>query len=213
MKYSDEMMNLDGRKVDFARIISRITPAPLINLYVGTIISYTSPITLGPVLTPLTSLIICILLMVIMPVAPIVFEAWRGNIDLDISNQEKRAKFFGFALVCYFIASIVYWQFECEVMLVLAMSYFAVTSGVMLATFESKVSVHVAGVSGPGTALLSIYGLLASPVIIIWLAVIWARLTLQQHSMKEALMGLLFGICITLVTYTVFYTRVSAQLI
>jgi membrane-associated phospholipid phosphatase len=151
--------------------------------------------------------------MVILPVAPIVYEAWRGNIDLDISDQEKRVKFFGFALVCYFLASIVYWNVECEVMLVLALSYFTVTTGVMLATFESKVSVHVAGVSGPGTALLLIYGFLASPVIIVWLVVIWARLTLQQHSMKEVLTGLLLGICITFVTYTVFYTRFSIQLI
>ena len=92
MKYSDEIMNLNGRKVDYARMISRITPAPLINLYVGIIISFTSPISLGPILTPLTSLIICILFMVALPVAPIVFEAWRGHIDLDVSDQEKRAR-------------------------------------------------------------------------------------------------------------------------
>jgi membrane-associated phospholipid phosphatase len=210
VKYSDELMGLKGRKVIIARIISRLTPAPLINLFVGAIISYTSPIGLGPVVNPIISFIICIILMVILPVIPIIFEAWRGNVDLDISDQEKRAKFFVFALVCYLIASIVYWTLECEVMLVLALSYFTVTSGVMFATFHSKVSVHVAGVSGPGTALLIIYGFLASPVIILWLLVIWARLTLKQHSMKEVLIGLFLGICITIVTYTVFYTRFSA---
>ena len=210
VKFSDELMELKGRKVMFARIISRITPAPLVNLFVGVIISYTSPISLGPVLSPISSLIICIVFMVILPITPILFEAWRGKIDLDISDQDKRAKFFVFALVCYIIACIVYWTLECEIMLVLAMSYFTVTFGVMLATFQSKVSVHVAGVSGPGTALLLIYGILASPVIIIWLVVIWSRLTLKQHSMKEVFLGLLLGICITLATYTIFYTRFTA---
>lgn len=209
MKYSDELMDLKGKKVNLARVISRFTPAPLINLYVGAIISYTSPISLGPYLTPEVSLIICLLLMVILPVVPIVYEAWRGKIDLDISDQEKRTKFFGFALVCYFVATIIYWTVDCEVMLILAISYFTVTSGVMIATFHWKVSVHVAGVSGPGTALLLVYGLWASPIIIVWLAVIWSRLTLRQHSLKEVLTGLLLGICITFITYTVFYTRFS----
>jgi hypothetical protein len=148
--------------------------------------------------------------MVISPAAPIVFEAWRGNVDLDRSEQNKRTKFFVFALVCYSVASLVYWSLGCEVMLVLAISYFAVTSGVMIFTFHSKVSVHVAGVCGPGTFLLSIYGLVASPVIIVWLAVIWARLTLKQHTMREALIGLILGICFTVTTFTIFYTRFSA---
>jgi membrane-associated phospholipid phosphatase len=95
-------------------------------------------------------------------------------------------------------------------MLVLAISYFTVTLGVMIFTFHSKVSVHAAGVSGPGTYLLIVYGVVALPVLIIWIAVVWARLTLQQHTIREALTGLCLGILITFITYTMFYTRVYA---
>jgi membrane-associated phospholipid phosphatase len=116
-----------------------------------------------------------------------------------------RARFFGFALCCYVGAYVVYWLGQCHVMRVLAGAYFGVTTGVMLSTLKWKVSVHAAGVAGPGTALLCMYGLTATPVILVWLAVLWARPVLKQHTATEGTGGLLLGILITLATYAVLY--------
>lgn len=205
MKYHDETLGLQGRRVAAARAISRVAPAPFINLYVGIIISYFPPASIGPLLSPLESVVICLVLMVITPVSPIIVQARRGKVDLDVSTREMRAGFFAFSLLCYVAAYLVYWWFQCDVMRVLAAAYFAVTLGVLTATLRTKVSVHAAGVGGPGTALLYIYGMPALPVLVLWIAVVWARTTLRQHTVAQSVGGILIGIVITLTVYLLMY--------
>ncbi len=205
LKFNDENLDLTGAGIQIARIISRLTPAPLINLYVGVIMVYTSPIGLGPVLNQVTALLILIPGMVILPIVPIVFSAWRGRIDLDVSNRETRAKFFAFSLVCYALVYVILSVSECLILAVLSAAYFTVTTGVMIATIKTKVSVHGAGVGGPGTALLIVYGWTAWPIIILWTAVIWSRTALKQHNAMQAVVGVLLGILITAPTYWLLY--------
>lgn len=205
MKYGDELLDLHGKHVTLARLISRTTPAPLINLYVGIIYSFFSPIGLGPVVTPTGSLLLCIIFMVILPVMPIVLEAMRGKVDLDVSIRETRPKFFVFALVVYFLAYSVYTFLGCVIMSALAAAYFTVTLGVAITSLRTKVSVHGAGVGGPGTSLIYVYGLLAVPVVFVWVIVIWARTTLKQHTLIQAIAGVLLGVIITLLTYPFVY--------
>jgi len=205
LKYGDELIELHGTKVSIARFISRVTPAPLINFYVGVIFSWFSPIGLGPILTPVGSLLLCMVLMVVMPIAPIILEAARGNIDLDVSQRESRTKFLLFSLLCYLLSFIVYTLLGCVSMSSLAAAYFTVTLGVTLVTLKSKVSVHGAGVGGPGTALIFVFGIFALPVVFVWIAVIWARIVLQQHSRAQSIGGLLLGVFITAITYPFVY--------
>ncbi|MHA1577640.1 MAG: hypothetical protein ACTSU3_09795 [Candidatus Thorarchaeota archaeon] len=205
MKYADETMDLDARGIGIARAISRLTPAPLINLYVGIIIATTSPIGLGPILEPWSVLLLVMVFMVILPVSPIIYEASRGNVDLDVSEQKMRTKFFGFAIIIYCVSFVIFGLLECHVMYTLAAAYITVTSGVMVATIKSKVSVHGAGIAGPSTALIFVYGIIAAPVVLIWIAVIWARTTLQQHTLVQSILGVLIGFVITLVTYSLLW--------
>jgi len=94
---------------------------------------------------------------------------------------------------------------DCRILAALSAAYFTVTSGVMIATLRTKVSVHGAGVGGPGTALLIVYGWEAWPVIILWTAVIWSRTVLKQHSLAQAIAGVVLGILITVPTYWLLY--------
>ncbi|RDE16325.1 MAG: hypothetical protein C4K47_01720 [Candidatus Thorarchaeota archaeon] len=205
MKYHDEILGLQGHRAGVARAISRVAPAPFVNLYVGIIMSCFSPITLGPFLTPFTSVIICLVLMVVAPVSPIVIQAHRGKVDLDVSAREMRLRFFAFSLLCYVAAYVVYWWLQCDIMRVLAAAYFGVTSAVMITTLRTKISVHAAGVGGPGTALLFVYGMAALPVVILWIAVVWARTTLRQHSLAQSVGGILIGMAVTLAVYSLLY--------
>lgn len=205
LRYHDELLGLHGRRVSAARAISRVTPAPFINLYVGIIMSFFPPITLGPLLSPLESVMICLTLMVAAPVLPIVIQAYRGKVDLDVSAREMRLGFFAFSLLCYVAAYEVYWLFQCDIMRVLAAAYFGVTLGVMTATLRTKVSVHAAGVAGPGTALMCVYGMAALPVVILWIAVVWARRILRQHTLAQLVGGILIGIAVTLAVYWMMY--------
>ncbi len=206
MKYYDETLGLTGRRVLLARAISRVVPAPFVNLYVTLIMSYFPPESLGPYLNPLSVVLICLALMVVLPLSPIVFQAWRGKVDLDVSTREMRLRFFMFSLVCYALAYVVYWFFQCGLMSVLAAAYFGVTLAVMISTLRTKVSVHAAGVGGPGAALLYVYGVLAVPVLALWVAVVWARTFLKQHTLAQSVAGLVIGAIVTYFVYALLYT-------
>ncbi len=203
MKFADQSLEIKGPKAKIARVISRLTPAPLFNLYVGVIFISTSPIGIGPILSPVFAFVICVIFMVILPITPIVIEAWRGNVDLDVSEQSMRGKFFLYAIGFYIISLVFYYFAQCTIMFWLSAAYITVTSGIMISTHWSKVSVHAAGVGGPSTALLIIYGVLAWPVIIVWTLVIWSRVFLHQHTLRQAVAGLTLAIIITLGTYVV----------
>lgn len=99
------------------------------------------------------------------------------------------------------IAFSIYYVVNAEVMLHLSGAYITVTTGVMLVNRISKVSVHGAGVGGPGTALIIEYGLLAAPIIIIWILVVWSRTALKQHTLIQSLSGVLLAAAITILTY------------
>jgi hypothetical protein len=164
-----------------------------------------TPIGLGPNLDAWLALGICILLMVILPVVPIIYSALKGGTDLDVSRRERRAGFFAFSLLCYALAFVIYTYASCLIMSAFAAAYFTVTTSVMVATFRSKVSVHGAGVGGPGTALIYVFGFWALPVVLVWLAVIWARPVLKQHTVPQTVGGVAIGILVTLFTYVLLY--------
>ncbi|MHA1576107.1 MAG: hypothetical protein ACTSU3_01980 [Candidatus Thorarchaeota archaeon] len=201
MKYGDELLELQGRRVSAARVISRIAPAPLINLYVGIIFSFYSPIGLGPVLTPISNILLCSIMMVILPITPIIYSARKGTVDLDVSEWKSRTKFFLFSLPVYALAFLVYSILGCVIMSALAAAYFTVTSGVTIANLRTKVSIHGAGIGGPGAALLIVFGWIAAPVILAWILVIWSRTVLEQHSLAQSIGGVMLGIVITLCTF------------
>jgi membrane-associated phospholipid phosphatase len=143
--------------------------------------------------------------MVILPPAPIVIEAWRGNVDLDVSERETRTKFFLFSMICDVIAFGIYNYFDCLVMSTLAAAYFTVTLGVMLVSLKWKISVHGAGIGGPGTALIYVYGPIALLVVIFWILVIYSRVTLKQHTVGQSIGGVILAMIITLFTYFFLY--------
>jgi membrane-associated phospholipid phosphatase len=143
--------------------------------------------------------------MVILPIVPIVYEAWKGNVDLDVSERESRTKFFMFSMICYIIAFVVYGYFGCHIMSTLAAAYFAVTTGVLVVSLRSKISVHGAGVGGPGAALIYVYGPPALTVAIVWILVIYSRITLKQHSLRQSITGVILAILISWGTYFFIY--------
>lgn len=205
VKYHDELLELEGTRVTISRVISRLTPAPLINLYVGIIFSLASPIGLGSILTPISSIVLCLVVMVMLPIAPIVYEARIGNVDLDVSERESRTKFFVFSMMCYLIAYVVYGFLGCHIMSILAAAYFSVTAGVLIVSLKSKISVHGAGVGGPGAALIYVYGPSALLVIFLWALVIYSRVTLKQHSLLQSIAGVVLASIISWMTYFFLY--------
>ena len=87
----------------------------------------------------------------------------------------------------------------------LAAAYFSVTLGVLLVSIRWKISVHGAGVGGPGAALIYVYGLFALGVVIVWAIVIYSRVTLRQHTPTQSIAGVSIAVVISWVTYVLLY--------
>lgn len=87
----------------------------------------------------------------------------------------------------------------------LAAAYFSVTAGVLVVSLRSKISVHGAGVGGPGAALIYVYGPIALFVIVLWILVVYSRISLKQHTLEESIAGVVLGIIIAWMTYFFLY--------
>ncbi len=205
VRFGDDHLTIEDKSVRIARAVSRAAAAPLFNLYTVIVIVILSPDQLGPLLDSLSAVMICVVLMVTMPVAPILLSAHRGYTDLDVSEQSKRGKFFLFSVGCYALAWWAYTTLQCHILAVLAAGYVGVSSSLLLLNLRTKVSVHAAGVSGPGTALIYMYGPLASVVTIIWILVVWSRVVLVQHTLRQGALGIATGAIVTFAVYVLMY--------
>ena len=90
-------------------------------------------------------------------------------------------------------------------MSILAATYFAVTLGVTIVSLRWKISVHGAGVGGPGAALIYVYGPVAMVVTFVWALVVWSRITLKQHSLLQSVGGVVLAIAIAWTSYFLLY--------
>jgi hypothetical protein len=79
-------------------------------------------------------------------------------------------------------------------------TYTFVTLGLMIFNliFHYKASGHAAGVSGPVTTLLYLYGMLAAPVLLLLPLVTWARMAAKGHDFWQLVVGGVLSMTITL---------------
>ncbi|MFW9981854.1 MAG: hypothetical protein ACFFE3_08055, partial [Candidatus Thorarchaeota archaeon] len=127
------------------------------------------------------------------------------NVDLDVSVRESRTKFFIFSMMCDVLAFSVYSYLGCHIMSTLAAAYFTVTLGVTVVSLKWKISVHGAGVGGPGAALVYVFGAIALLVVLVWILVIWARTTLKQHTIEQSVGGVFIAFVISWTTYILLF--------
>jgi len=164
-----------------------------------------SPSDFGPILSPTTALAIILALMVILPIVPIVVNTRRGEIDLDVSDQQQRTKFFLFSAGCYGLAWSMFALLACHIFAVLAAAYLAVVTSLIVLNTWTKVSVHAAGVAGPSTALIYLYGPQVSALVLLWGLVVWSRVKLRQHTVRQGVLGVIAGMLVTYAVYALLY--------
>jgi membrane-associated phospholipid phosphatase len=105
----------------------------------------------------------------------------------------------------YLIGSLIFFYGKSTTMYAISLSYVFVTLGVTLINLKWKISVHAAGISGPSTALVCVFGLAALPVVALIVLVVWARIKLKAHTPWQSIAGAIVGILITLSVYVIFY--------
>ena len=143
----------------------------------------------------------------ILPMAIIVYWAKKLDTDSDISNREDRFTPLIVGIVSYFIGFLVSLILNLDnFMTVLLLCYSINTGVVLLITSKWKISVHTTGLSGPVGALILLLGPFGALFGILYPLLIWSRVTLNKHTLAQAICGGVQGFFLTILEAYLFFT-------
>lgn len=117
---------------------------------------------------------------------------YRG-VDVDFTNKSQRRVPLLIGACAYFIGAYILWIFNANNLTIALMISHAITAVILcLVYFKWKISLHVIGIAGAVTALMYLnpYGFILGLIIPV---VMWARLTLRKHDIKQLVAGSLYG--------------------
>jgi membrane-associated phospholipid phosphatase len=77
------------------------------------------------------------------------------------------------------------------------LTYVIVVLGLILVNIFFKASGHAAGVAGPVSAMIYLYGLIATPLIALIPLTMWARVRTKGHTLSQTIVGALLSATIT----------------
>ena len=143
----------------------------------------------------------------ILPMAIIVYWAKKLNTDSDISNRQDRFTPLIVGIVSYFIGFLVLLFLNIDNFLTALLLCYSINTGVvLLITFKWKISVHTTGLSGPVGALILLLGPIGALFGILYPLLIWSRVTLEKHTLAQAIAGGVQGFFLTVLEMYLFIT-------
>ncbi len=190
--------------VRIARVLSNLLSPPVIAFGTVVVFAFYSPIGTGVIL-PWQSFLIGLILIVIGPIVPLTLMVARGKITIDVENRRDRPLLYLAAIIVYICGAFVAWFYQNQTMAVVAVAYAGVTSVIAIVSLFWKVSAHAAGVAGPITGLIWVYGILFLPFMLLAGIVAWARWKLKLHTPLQLLGGILIAIIITGCVYWILW--------
>ena len=195
-------MSLETRTAEiFSKAFTPFAVAAIISIA----FSWFSPIGVGPAMSPLSSALVGIITLCLLPFAPVLYSVGTGSTDLDVSDVTKRAPLYGLGLIGYAIGVTAFLLLNNRLMFVMALAYLCVGLAMCLITLAWKISAHTAGIAGPITALVFVFGVWTIPLYALSVFMVWSRTKLRAHTLSQAVAGLIVSIAITGIVYSVFY--------
>ena len=188
-----------------AGLVSKVLTPQLISLLVVIIFAFASPTGTGPLLNSLQCFLLGVVFIVVLPISPVIVAYARGKVDIWVSSREARTFYFILAILTYFIGALIFLYGESISMYAISLTYALVTLAVALINLKWKISVHTAGVSGPSTALVYVYGVIALSFVALIVLVIWSRVKLKAHTTGQSLAGAIVAMFVALGVYLVVY--------
>lgn len=188
------------KKLDVAKIISTITNPPIICIPLFLIICLILSFENGAFdLSKFMVLeLISLVFASVLPMAIIVYWAKKLNTDSDISNRQDRFTPLIVGIISYFIGFLVSFIAGADHFLTALLLCYCVNTGVvLLITFKWKISVHTTGLSGPVGALILLLGPIGALFAVLYPILIWSRVTLDKHTMAQAIAGGVQGFFLT----------------
>ena len=143
----------------------------------------------------------------ILPMAIIVYWAKKLNTDSDISNRQDRFTPLIVGIVSYFIGFLVLLFLNIDNFLTALLLCYSINTGVvLLITFKWKISVHTTGLSGPVGALILLLGPIGALFGILYPLLILSSVTLEKHTLAQAITGGVQGFFLTVLEMYLFIT-------
>lgn len=147
-----------------------------------------------------------------LPMAIIVFWAKKLNTDRDISNREDRYTPLIVGIVSYFIGFLISLILNLDNFLTVLLLCYSINTGVvLLITIKWKISVHTTALSGPVAALILLLGPFGAIFGVIYPILIWSRVTLNKHTLAQAICGGVQGFFLTVLEAYLFFIVFNLQ--
>ncbi|MBC7217262.1 MAG: hypothetical protein H5U36_03650 [Candidatus Caldatribacterium sp.] len=143
--------------------------------------------------------VLSVLFVSVLPTVFVLFLAKRGRVsDPDLPRREERffpylgiVGMYGVLFVLLFLLSAP------RELLAIALCYISVTfAGAVISLFW-KISLHLAGIAGPVTALVLLIHPLFALLYGLLVPLGWARVFLRKHTVLQAISGSLMSFAIT----------------
>lgn len=184
-----------------ARAISNILSLPFIASAAVIMFSFFSPEALTPVLTPVERSLLGITLIAVAPLVLVLYLLAKGRIDIHTSEGERPPAFFLPPVAAYSIAAVVFGALKCTTLYRLSTAYLATTFVVLAVTLFWRISIHMAGLTGPITALILVFGIHYSLLFLLAVPLGWARTELKAHTLPQVVFGAVVGVVTTTIVY------------
>ena len=183
-----------------ARVLSLLLSPPMVALCVVFSFAVFSPIGNGLLLS-WQSFLMGLVFIVIGPILPLSTMVLLGKITIDVTDRRDRPLLYFAAILVYLAGAVITWFFMDYAMMILAIAYAAVTSAIALISLFWKVSAHSAGVAGPITGIIWVFGPLFLPLWLLAGLVAWARWREGLHDFAQLLVGIITAILVTAGVY------------
>lgn len=181
-------------KHKLASIISTLTTAPLIAIFVFLLINY--HLLRGNEFIIVTA--ISILFAAIIPSIIALIWIKDQRIEIDMPRKEDRFYPLLWIILTYIIGVTVLFIISAPpITTVLMLCYFTNTLAVLIISLFWKISIHAIGVAGPVVALIYVFGYVGLISIILVPLVIWSRTYLRRHTIYQAIAGASLGFILT----------------
>ncbi len=151
------------------------------------------------------SLLIGFIFLTLSPTLIIYRKYKKGEVDIDISDKEDRPRIFIYSIISFGVCTALFWLVKDKIMFTVALSYFLVTTVIMLVNFFSKISTHTAGLAGPITAIVFYFGIYYSGLYLLLLPVAYSRFKLGKHNRFQLFSGAIIASVLTYLIFTVVF--------
>ena len=179
-------------------ILSQLLNVPVLSGALATFLFLQIP---GSEPNLLTGYAWAMLFLCIIPLCSLFFYIPVRNEEKQKTARRQRVASFVIMLVSYPAGWLVLALIGApRIFTAVAATYTFVTLGLIIINLllHYKASGHAAGVSGPVAIMIYVYGIIATPLLVLLPLITWARLAAEGHNLWQTIVGATMSILITI---------------